>query len=257
MSHQHRSQRKFWVSRGRDVSSSPPREIIRLRHVEHTSPIRREVDDDEPKMRPQRPSFRTHLMDQNLIEGGRAQFDARLLPLGDPNLQVEWYHNGQSLPASTRYITEFRFGYVALTILNVSQSDAGVYVCRAFNDIGEAITTASLQVRPPSPVYRPYGYDDEFETIRNTEDSSFYSKQRSVDESYSTSCPVFVKPLDIQHNLFENARAHFEAQITPVNDRSMQVEWYRNGEPMNAGKFVPLIVRILNKRYFGRIFAMN
>lgn len=48
--------------------------------------------------------------------------------------------------------------------------------------------------------------------------------------------PVFIRPLHPLENILEGGFAHFEAQITPVSDPSMKVEWLFNGKPLTAGK---------------------
>lgn len=43
-------------------------------------------------------------------------------------------------------MTTHQFGYVALTLIHVYPEDSGVYTCRAANEAGEAITTATMKV---------------------------------------------------------------------------------------------------------------
>lgn len=39
------------------------------------------------------------------------------------------------------------FGYVALNMKYVNPEDSGTYTCRAVNDLGEAVTSATLYVQ--------------------------------------------------------------------------------------------------------------
>ena len=39
------------------------------------------------------------------------------------------------------------FGYVSMDISHVRNDDDGVYMCRATNALGEAVTTASMHVK--------------------------------------------------------------------------------------------------------------
>lgn len=39
------------------------------------------------------------------------------------------------------------FGFVALDMTHVRDEDEGVYMCRASNALGEAVTTASMRIR--------------------------------------------------------------------------------------------------------------
>lgn len=47
----------------------------------------------------------------------------------------------------SRFQTTHDFGYVALDIQYVRPDDNGVYMCRATNELGEAVTTASMKVQ--------------------------------------------------------------------------------------------------------------
>ena len=48
--------------------------------------------------------------------------------------------------------------------------------------------------------------------------------------------PVFGRALRNQERLIEGQAVHMEATLTPVNDPSMKVEWYFNGQPIPSGK---------------------
>lgn len=39
------------------------------------------------------------------------------------------------------------FGFVAFDMTHVRDEDEGVYMCRASNALGEAVTTASMRIR--------------------------------------------------------------------------------------------------------------
>lgn len=62
-------------------------------------------------------------------------------------LQVEWYWNGKSLKTGSRFRTFCDFGFVILEISPVYPEDSGEYSCRAFNEYGEAVTSASMKVQ--------------------------------------------------------------------------------------------------------------
>jgi len=217
-----------------EPEKSPPRETIYLKHIERPPPVLKR-DEDEPRYISQKPAFTTHIRDLHLVEGDRALFDARLIPIGDPNLQIEWYLNGRLIEPSSRIMTTFRFGYVALNLLHVNLEDAGVYSCRAFNNAGEATTTATLKVAERVLVDLQPQYPDSLEAIRQLEDQDRYKKEEFYDDDFPLEPPVFIKPLNSLDNMPENGRAHFEGQITPVNDPTMRVEWYLNGKLLNSG----------------------
>ena len=47
-------------------------------------------------------------------EAEAAHFECQLEPIGDPTLRIEWLHNGQPLPYSSRIQMSHDFGFVAL-----------------------------------------------------------------------------------------------------------------------------------------------
>lgn len=57
------------------------------------------------------------------------------------------------LPTGSRATATYRFGFVALDILNVINADAGVYTCRATNVMGQAETSANLRITGKMSVY--------------------------------------------------------------------------------------------------------
>lgn len=48
---------------------------------------------------------------------------------------------------ANRLTTMHDFGYVALNMKYVNPEDSGTYTCRAVNDLGEAVTSATLFVQ--------------------------------------------------------------------------------------------------------------
>ncbi len=91
------------------------------------------------------PSFTTKPRNcLNLREGQRAHFEAKLEPLTDPNLQVEWLKDGKPVIVGHRFRPIHDFGYVALDILDVIPEDTGLYTARATNLVGVAEVQAQL-----------------------------------------------------------------------------------------------------------------
>ena len=73
-------------------------EVIYLKHVERSAQQqRREI---EESTRYAAPSFLTPLRDLNIIEGEKVHFDAKVAPVGDPTMKVEWFCNGKAVAAS-------------------------------------------------------------------------------------------------------------------------------------------------------------
>lgn len=75
----------------------PGPEIIYLRHVERAKPHTPHPEEDRTYPPPQ---FIIPLANTSQVEGGRIHFEARIEPVGDPTMRVEWFHNGRPLAAS-------------------------------------------------------------------------------------------------------------------------------------------------------------
>lgn len=180
------------------------------------------------------PEFKSPIKDQlNVREGGFAHFEARLEPIGDPTLKVEWLKDGRPVEASSRTTSFFNFGYVALTVKQITIHDIGTYTCRAYNSLGEAATTAKLTVVTKKDISFDSQHPEGLQRIQHLEDSSRYNKTTQEDV-YVTTTPKFLGPLKGTTKIVEGQRAHFEARVEPQSDLSMKVEWYHNGKPITA-----------------------
>ena len=80
--------------------TQPEPEVIYLKHVEGQR--QQQQKKEEVVERFGAPSFLTPLRDQNINEGERIHFEAKISPLGDPSMKVEWYFNGAPIPASKK-----------------------------------------------------------------------------------------------------------------------------------------------------------
>ncbi|KAG1672022.1 Titin [Nymphon striatum] len=103
-------------------------------HVEES-----EEDDTEP------PEFVTNLQDVKVMDGEETKLVCRVS--GNPRPKVTWYHNDREI-RSTKAVrtTTTATGLCELRIPEVFPEDAGTYVCRAVNEIGETVETATLTV---------------------------------------------------------------------------------------------------------------
>lgn len=82
-----------------------------------------------------------------LTEGQTAHFEAQVEPLHDPNLRIEFYHNGKPLPSASRFHITFDFGYLALDIGHIVPEDAGQYTAKAINALGHCTSSISIHVQ--------------------------------------------------------------------------------------------------------------
>merc|ERR1711981_1027509 len=179
----------------------------------------------------------------DLKEGENAHFEARLIPTDDPTLTIEWYWNGKALKAGSRIRTFCDFGFVILEISPVYPEDSGEYTCKARNSLGEAVTTATLKCGGKRNIIMdsqlPKGMEGAMDKIANLEGLGrsrvFDGPAEDINQP-----PEFLSNLE-DLVLPENALAHFETRLTPVNDPSMRVEWYHNGKQLSAGSRIKTI----------------
>lgn len=180
------------------------------------------------------PEFKNPIKDQlNIREGGFAHFEARLEPVGDSTMRVEWLKDGRPVEASSRITSFFNFGYVALTIKQLTIHDVGTYTCRAYNELGQATTNASLTVISKNDISVDSQHQDSLQKIQYLEDSSRYTRKTEEDTSI-TYQPKFLGPLKGTTKIVEGQRAHFEARVEPQSDLSLKIEWFHNGQPITA-----------------------
>merc|ERR1719402_887291 len=178
----------------------------------------------------QAPEFKTNIKDQAEVkEGGFAHFEARLEPMGDHTMNVQWLKDGQPVEASSRITSFFNFGYVALTVKQVALHDQGTYACVASNAAGRAETKAQLRCNGRA--------DAEFQS--RSWESCQMMENRKVEthmeiEQEVTSAPRFVSALKGTNVVLEGQKAHFECRVEPQNDPKMQVQWYFNGQALSA-----------------------
>ena len=91
------------------------------------------------------PHFLTEIRNlPHILEGRRAHFEAKLEPITDPHLQVEWLKDGQPIIIGHRFRPIHDFGYVALDIIDTISEDSGTYTCRATNLMGTCECKAQL-----------------------------------------------------------------------------------------------------------------
>ena len=72
-------------------------EVIYLKHVERQA---QQQSKEETTTRYSAPAFSTPLKDVTVNEGERSHFEAKVGPVGDPSMTVEWYCNGNLISAS-------------------------------------------------------------------------------------------------------------------------------------------------------------
>lgn len=175
----------------------------------------------------QKPEFTTQLQSlENLKDGQSAHLECNLVPIGDSNMIVEWFHNGRPLRHSSRYKLISDFGIVVMDIAGVMPYDSGEYTCKASNKYGEACTKAILRCIDRSGVYYETLKPNSLAKIRELE--AYIEKPIDLPEQLNDS-PKFITQIQDIISLIEGQSAHFEARFTPVSDSDLKTEWYFNG----------------------------
>uniref|UniRef100_A0A915LEE0 Ig-like domain-containing protein n=1 Tax=Romanomermis culicivorax TaxID=13658 RepID=A0A915LEE0_ROMCU len=82
-----------------------------------------------------------------ISENSIVHFQCQIEPIDDPNLKVQWFHNGKVLPFSSRIRTQNDFGFVVLDIKQTIPEDSGNYLCRVINKSGQAETVGQLMCK--------------------------------------------------------------------------------------------------------------
>lgn len=119
------------------------------------------------------PKVIEHLNDTILVQGGQVFFQCRFD--GHP-LKIQWYKGDREITSQYRHRMSFddKTGTARLCISTVLEDDADVYICRAYNDLGEAFTKASLvpEERPiPERPRHSVGQDEVFDKQQPIEQS--------------------------------------------------------------------------------------
>lgn len=117
--------------------------IEKIAELEGLGSVRGGISPEEDTGKP--PEFVTTPSDLVLTENSLAHFECRLIPVNDPSMRVEWFHNGKPLSAGSRIKTINDFGFVILEVAGVYQRDSGLYTCKVFYFIYLNVNIALLR----------------------------------------------------------------------------------------------------------------
>ena len=165
-----------------------------------------------------------------LSEGQSCHLEAKLTPIEDPNLKVEWFKDGKPLPTGHRFRTFHDFGIVILDILYCYAEDSGTYECRATNKQGTDSISCSFKCSEKSGLILTPQVPGEMQKSTISKISQLESgkiKISAEDGPTSGVAPRFTVPIE-GSNLKEGENAHFEARLIPTDDPTLSIEWYVN-----------------------------
>lgn len=207
------------------LDSQHPNGLEKIRQLEAQGHNTR-MEVDEPAATP--PRFVTELRGTTHVhEGQTAHFECQVEPVHDPNLRIEFYHNGKALQSASRFHITFDFGYVSLDIQHCVAEDAGEYSVKAINALGQCTSAISMTVTAKGSIIMESQRPEGLEKIRELESAEPF-KRPEIPEPVTRQRPVFTQPLQNIDNIQEGQTAHFDCRLIPVGDPTLKVEWFRN-----------------------------
>lgn len=172
-----------------------------------------------------------HVKERELVH-----LEARLLPIGDASMTVEWTIDGKPFTTGSRFRTISDFGYVVLEILEAYGRDSGEYVCRATNQFGTKEIRTRVIVDDGKTVILesqlPVEYSQNIELL---ERRMARPAVRHQPPETPFPAPKFVQRLPATVTAGEGEAILLQTRIEPAGDGEVEVIWYRNGEELKSG----------------------
>lgn len=115
----------------------------------------------------------------------------------------------------SRLRTTHDFGFVTLDITAVVPEDAGVYMCRAYNAAGEAVSSTAMKVKTKSNIDGQPLIPESWEAIRLKEAAMNRVPEMFVD-STPQQAPVFTTHLQSYDKLHEVSTSSWKPKLNPA-----------------------------------------
>jgi hypothetical protein len=97
--HTLRTTSSYVAKAGIDLASQHPQGLEKIRELESSKDVGLPTENEAVF---EKPVFVSPLTgQQELVEGQHAHFQARVVPIGDPNLRIQWFVNGIQLPTGS------------------------------------------------------------------------------------------------------------------------------------------------------------
>nr|CDQ05422.1 BMA-KETN-1, isoform j [Brugia malayi] len=185
------------------------------------------------------PSFHEQISDVECGEGEPSHFEAVVIPINDPNLQVTWFRNGQPLAHGSKYAISRDFGFCTLDISYTYPEDQGVYQLRLTNENGEAVSSATLKCHPKEAIYGDTQHMESWIRIQELEAPKAPKPEMPPPPKI---LPRFLTNIQSPGgDLYEGQPAHFEVTVEPVDDPDLKIQWFLNGNPISASSRIKMI----------------
>ena len=165
-------------------------------------------------------------------ERDSTRFEAKLIPIGDPTMTLQWLRNGKPLPSATRYVIKYDFGLVSLDMLWTYPEDDGIYECVATNSCGQDTTRAELKCKGNRSIIYDTQLPDGMEGVLKLQEleekiriASILKEEVAEEEQPEQAVPDVIMPLeDLQVDEGELAKFMIKFSGYP----KPRVSWFVN-----------------------------
>ncbi|OZC07058.1 hypothetical protein X798_05950 [Onchocerca flexuosa] len=206
-----------------DSMSGAYKKIIDIEAPKLPAPEKSEFEYEAPRFLTQLQSL------TNLSEGQLAHLEARVEPVGDPNLSIEWFHNGQPVGHTARMKTIHDFGFVVLELIPVEPQDSGSWVCRASNKKGQAETSCDMEVKGMGGIISDWQSTAEGKDRIEKLEEYIHRPRDELDEPVREfDAPYFTQNLTDLGQMNEAEATAFTCVLQPIGDPSLHIEWLHN-----------------------------
>ncbi|KAI6199682.1 hypothetical protein M3Y96_00652800 [Aphelenchoides besseyi] len=164
------------------------------------------------------------------ISDESVRLEAQYAPIDDNRLFSYWLLNGAPLKNSNRHSISQAFGTITLYINGLLPDDSGEYTLIIENDQGQVQTSATIDVENPESLVLDTNHPESLRRIIELE--SVKPAEPTLDD-LPPEAPQFTQQLTaLEAELIEGMPQHLDATVIPINDPSLQIEWYFNGQPL-------------------------
>ena len=122
-------------------------------------------------------------------------------------------------------------------MLNTTVNDSGEYICVVQNEAGQSQSSCRVIVQPRKEI-EPDFYSHGISQVEMKQEQQ--TKVVEVMEAKPAK-PEFVKPLVDLGQMAEGSNVHLEAQVNPVSDHTMTIDWFKDGKAITASSRIGTI----------------
>uniref|UniRef100_A0A0S7EPU5 non-specific serine/threonine protein kinase n=2 Tax=Poeciliopsis prolifica TaxID=188132 RepID=A0A0S7EPU5_9TELE len=190
------------------------------------------------KEKQQKPLFKKKLTSVRMKRFGPAHFECRLTPIGDPNMVVEWLHDGKPLAAANRLRMVNEFGYCSLDYEVAYARDSGVITCRATNKFGVDQTSATLIVKDEKGLVEESQLPEGRKGVQRIDEMERQAHEggpygvTAEEETEKMKPEIVLLPEPVR--VMEGDTARFRCRVTGYP--APKVNWYLNGQLIRKSK---------------------